>query len=223
MSLSSIPNFPSPLSTFKIRPTLFLRLRAAKHAEDFDRPKTKNSVTNFRVRHGFKNLPDSSSLLVNGKSVREPKNLETRERNKNIETSKRRIMKNRNEGLVVSEIERSKDEKKSPEEYEKSYNPESRDDVNKAGSDESHVSSNRPSLSGADVFQALQKAALEREKKSRKRRDKREVTLEKKEGLDQKPKYLEDVRPIIIKPEWAAKIESIEKRVKELKETLELS
>lgn len=83
----------------------------------------------------------------------------------------------------------------------------------------------KPSLSGQDILKALQRASMEKAKEARKnRRPKQKVgSTVDSTGLSDVRKDIGEIRPIVIKSEWAARIESLEKGLKELKEKADLT
>lgn len=97
----------------------------------------------------------------------------------------------------------------------------SKDDLNL----NSMVRTRKPSLSGEDILMALQRASMEKAKEARRnRRPNPKVgnRVESRELSDVRKDFGE-IKPIDIKSEWAARIESLEKRWKELKEKADLT
>lgn len=87
------------------------------------------------------------------------------------------------------------------------------------------VGTRKPSLSGQDILMALQRASMEKAKEARRnRRPKQKVgsTMDRS-GLSDVRKGFGEIRRIVIKSEWATRIESLEKRLKELKEKADLT
>lgn len=87
------------------------------------------------------------------------------------------------------------------------------------------VGTRKPSLSGQDILMALQRASMEKAKEARRnRRLKQKVgsTMDSS-GLSDVRKGFGDIRRIVIKSDWATRIDSLEKRLKELKEKADLT
>lgn len=87
------------------------------------------------------------------------------------------------------------------------------------------VRTRKPSVSGEDILMALQRASTEKAKKARRNRrpnPKVENRVESR-GPSDVLKDFGEIRPIDIKSEWVARIESLEKRLKELKEKADLT
>lgn len=87
------------------------------------------------------------------------------------------------------------------------------------------VRTRKPSLSGQDILMALQRASVEKAKEARRnRRPKQKLgsTMDSS-GLSDVRKGFGEIRRIVIKPEWATRIESLEKRLKELKQKADLT
>lgn len=82
------------------------------------------------------------------------------------------------------------------------------------------VGTRKPSLSGQDILMALQRASMEKAKEARRNRrpKQKERSTVESSGLSDVRKGFGEIRPIVIKSEWATRIESLEKRLKELKE-----
>eukprot|EP01018_Ginkgo_biloba_P019519 Gb_02238 [translate_table: standard] len=80
--------------------------------------------------------------------------------------------------------------------------------------------SRKPSLSGEDVILALQKASIEKARKTqRSRKSNRNVSSSaESKGFPEGYRDVGEVRPITIKSEWLDRIEDLEKRLKDVKE-----
>lgn len=80
----------------------------------------------------------------------------------------------------------------------------------------------KPSLRGLDILLAMQNAAMEKAKhKQRNRSASVKAVKVKENALPQETLDWRDARPIVIRPEWALQIESLEGRIKDLRKQMQ--
>ncbi|XP_066324700.1 uncharacterized protein [Miscanthus floridulus] len=76
-----------------------------------------------------------------------------------------------------------------------------------------------PQLRGSDVLRALQRAAAAKEAARNKKKDMKRPAARQRQGKE-KPAggdvEVREVRPVVIRPEWAARIRELELRVQQL-------
>ncbi|GLJ24871.1 hypothetical protein SUGI_0475650 [Cryptomeria japonica] len=116
------------------------------------------------------------------------------------------------------------------ERNENTRNPSSEDSDLGKNEDVLHLNTRataKPSLRGEDIILALQKVSAQKANEESRRKVKKKnasrVDSTRRRSSKMIPRVVGNVRPITVKPEWGARIESLENHLKELKERAELA